>query len=192
MVRRLSSTHRNNSGCRHVVALYSPKIYHYRRYLLFIALSQYKTLDITFNGASVFLISKTSTATVPVLHILSSAIQPLFQYPDYIASDDVITDEWLTGRDLEEMGLALSRWYPGICLQGLKKHVKTVSQESRYPDRGWNRVLAKLKSATFRPACSVQKVNENMATKMERFPAAFYPYRVLPEQKYLLVSAILT
>lgn len=84
MVHGISCTHRNNSRCRHVVTLCYPKMYLYRRYLLFIALSPYKTLDITFNCESVAPISKIDTANVPVLHMLSSVIQRLFQYPDYI------------------------------------------------------------------------------------------------------------
>jgi hypothetical protein len=50
-----------------------------------------------------------------------------------------MTEERQTGKDMEgsKCGLML-RYYPGICLEGLMKTTKTISQDNRYPGRDLN------------------------------------------------------
>jgi hypothetical protein len=56
----------------------------------------------------------------------------LFSYLGYVASNDRAISEWWIGSELKESGHGLIlRYYPGICLKGLGKTTKSLSQDSR-------------------------------------------------------------
>jgi hypothetical protein len=60
-------------------------------------------------------------------------------YLGYVKLNGRITDECSIGEDLEETIVALSRYYPEICVQELRKTAKDLSQDSRYLVREYNR-----------------------------------------------------
>jgi hypothetical protein len=50
-----------------------------------------------------------------------------------------VISEWWIGKVLEGSGGGLiSTYYPSICMDGLRKATKTLSQDSRSPDRDFN------------------------------------------------------
>jgi hypothetical protein len=65
-----------------------------------------------------------------------------------MASDGRMTDERGTGKDLKGSDCGLSRRWPGLCLQGLRKTTKVFRQDSRCPDRDSNRKPKDYKSVT--------------------------------------------
>jgi hypothetical protein len=55
----------------------------------------------------------------------------------YTASDEGMISEWWIGKDVEGTGHGLIlTYYPGICLEGLRKPTKNRSQDSWSP--GWD------------------------------------------------------
>jgi hypothetical protein len=58
---------------------------------------------------------------------------------DYTASNERVIGEWWTGKDVQvsSHGLIL-RYYPGICLEELRKTMKSLSQDSRSQGRDLN------------------------------------------------------
>jgi hypothetical protein len=48
-------------------------------------------------------------------------------------------DEWRIGKNVEGSGRGpVLRYYPGICLEGLRKTTKNLSQNNQFPGRDFN------------------------------------------------------
>jgi hypothetical protein len=56
-------------------------------------------------------------------------------------------DRWVTNwEDVEELVVAPSRYYPGLCLEGLVRTTRTFRQDSLDPGRESNQILPKYNS----------------------------------------------
>jgi hypothetical protein len=66
--------------------------------------------------------------------------------PDYIASSERMIGEWCIGRG-RKWSWPNVRYYPGICLKGLRKPTKILNQDSRSPGGDLNPVLSEYEAA---------------------------------------------
>jgi hypothetical protein len=95
-----------------------------------------------------------------------------FSNYDYTPPNDRVISEWWIGKDLEGSGHDLIlRYYPGICLEGLRKTMKTLRQDSQSLSQDLNLGFPDHKAGvvTTWPRCLVMKCVMSTTQNKKRF-----------------------
>jgi len=83
-------------------------------------------------GVHLSLITLYTNHTVSFYNIISNS--------NFIMSNCTMICEWRIGMDVKRCDCSWLRYYPGICMDGLRKNMENISQDSQWPGQDLNQV----------------------------------------------------